>query len=74
MQMGPGTRYTLRHNATSINKDLIKFCFWTCIFILYIVLLSYFLEISVSVLAGKDLYGLPVSGLKSMHKWFEINA
>ena len=23
MQMGPGTRYTFRHNATSINKDLI---------------------------------------------------
>ena len=23
MQMGPGTHYTLRHNATSINKDFI---------------------------------------------------
>ena len=63
--MGPGLRYMLRHNATSINKDLI--------FDLVLLLDLYFIHSTVVIFFG-DI-GISWEGpLWVTSQWFEINA
>ena len=67
MQMGPGTRYLLRHNATSINKDLI--------FDLVLLLDLYFIHSTVVTFFGDISIGISWEGpLWVTGQWFEINA
>ena len=69
MQMGPGTYYTLRHNATSINKDLI--------FDLVLPLDLYFnfIHSTVVIFFGDISIGISWEGpLWVTGQWFEINA
>ena len=69
MQMGPDTHYTLRHNATSINKDLIFDL------VLLLDLYFYFIHSTVVIFFGDISIGISWKGpLWVTGQWFEINA